>query len=133
MELLLELATDPRSTEPVTVRLLALNDSYEPTALDRRLLVGPNPVPDRPAGPPFPISVEPALPLEEENLVMLSPWCFYGRQRTFDRLPPGRVSFYGYLLRKASDLLLPERPKEPEALLVAAAPLAITVDPRHHG
>jgi hypothetical protein len=129
MDLFLEVEKDKFGTaETVTVRLLVLNNSYEPAALDRRLLVGPNPVPERSAGAPFPVSVEPALPREEQNLIMLNPWCFYGRQRTFDGFPPGRMTFYGYLLRHTSDLLLPERPGEPEALLVSAEPLVVTIE-----
>ncbi|HEX3044925.1 MAG TPA: hypothetical protein VHY08_09220 [Bacillota bacterium] len=113
--------------ETITVSLLALNNSYEPVALDRRLLVGPNPIPECLVGAPFPVSVEPAFHQEEQNLIMLNPWCFYGRRRTFDSFPPGRVTFYSYLLRHASELLLPEKPGESEALFVSAEPLEVTV------
>lgn len=128
MELFLEVEKDKFGTaEKITVRLLAVNNSYEPVALDRRLLVGPNPLPERPSGAPFPVSVEPSLPQEEQNLVVLNPWCFYGRQRTFDSFPPGRVTFYGYLLRQSSDLLLPQKPGDPNTLLVSAEPLIVTI------
>jgi hypothetical protein len=116
------------AAETVVVRLLAFNDRYEPAHLDRRLLVGPSPVPDRPTGIPFPVSVEPAWPEDEQNLVTLNPWCLYGRERRFDDLPPGRVTFHGYLLRRASQSLLPERPGEAEALLVSGEPLIVTVE-----
>jgi hypothetical protein len=115
------------AAETVTVRVLVLNNSYEPVTVDRRLFVGPNPVPEHSAGAAFPVSLEPTLPREEENLVTLNPWCLYGRQRSFDGLPSGRVTFHAYLLRRTSGSLLPERPAEPEALLVAAAPLVVAI------
>lgn len=128
MELFLTVEKDKfGSTETITVRLLGLNNSYEPLALDRRLLVGPNPIPERPLGAPLPVSVEAALPQEEQNLIILNPWCFYGRQRTFESFEPGQVTFHGYLLRQFTESLLPERPGEPEALLVSAEPLSVTI------
>ena len=43
MRLILEAAkTSWRAGEPVTARLIVLNDGYEAVAFDRRLLVGPN-------------------------------------------------------------------------------------------
>lgn len=129
MQLFLEAEKDKSGTaETVKVRLLVLNNSYEPAALNRRLLVGPNPVPERSVGAPFPVSLEPALPQEEQNLIILNPWCFYGRQRTFDSFPPGRVTFYGYLLRQFSESLVPEGPREPEAMLVSAEPLIVMIE-----
>jgi len=128
MELLWDLdKAEYQAAETLTIRVLALNNSYEPIMLDRRLLVGRNPVPDRAVGAVFPVSVEPAMAPENENLLRLNPWCLYGRQRSFDGLPPGRVTFHAYVLRRASEGLLPDRPAEAEALLVAAAPLAITI------
>src|SRR5262245_28211220 len=82
----------------LTVRLIALNDEYEPVTLDRRLLIGPNVVPEQRAGSPLPVSREPAFPEDEQNEIVLNPWCFYGRQRTFDGLASGRVTVYAYLL-----------------------------------
>ena len=129
MELFLEIEKETfGAAEKVSVSVLVLNDSYEPVAIDRRLLVGPNPVPERSAGIPFPVSVEPALPREEQNLITLNPFCFYGRQRLFDGFPPGRVTFYGYLLRHPSEVLLPEKPGEPEALFLSAGPLVVTIE-----
>src|SRR5215813_8243919 len=129
MKLFLEVEKDHGgAAKTVTVRLLAVNDSYEPVALDRRLLVGPNAVPERSAGAPFPVSVEPALSREEQNVIMLNPCCLYGRQRPFDGFPSGRVTFHGYLLRQSSDSLLPEKPGKPEALLVSAEPLVVTIE-----
>ncbi|RLC93927.1 MAG: hypothetical protein DRI40_08130 [Chloroflexi bacterium] len=112
--------------EEVAVQLIAINDSYEAVALDRRLLVGPNPVPAKLEGIPFPVSVEPAFSREEQNVVMLNPWCFYGRER-FWKFPAGRVTFYGYLLRRPVEGMPPEGPKDYEALAVAAEPLVLRV------
>ena len=131
MRLILE--TDKQdflTSETITIRLLALNDSYEPVAVDRRLLVGPNPVPERPVEPPLPVSLKPAFPEEEQNCVMLNPWCFYGRQRTFDGFLPGQVTISAYLLRQPIGSLLPQGPGEPEALLASAEPLVLTILPR---
>jgi len=112
--------------EEVTVQLLAINDSYEVVALDRRLLVGPNPVPGKFSGIPFPISLEPTLAREEQNMVVLNPWCFYGRERSW-KLPAGRSTFYGYLLRRAVDKLLPYGPEDTETLALAGEPLVLRV------
>ena len=129
MELVLETEKHVwRVGETVTVRLLVLNNSYTPAAVDRRLLVGPNPVPDSPRGAPFPVSVEPSLPKKRENRVVLNPWCFYGRQRTFKSLPPGRVTFFAYLLQRAVSGLTPQGPTKEEALLVAADSLVLTIE-----
>ena len=113
--------------EDVTVRLLALNDAFEPAALDRRLLVGPNPVPESPRGLPLPVSTEPALDEENQNVVMLNPWCIYGRERTFPNLPAGQVTFYAYLLQRPADGMPPQGPIDPEELAAVADPLTLTV------
>lgn len=112
--------------EEVTVQLLAINDSYKVVALDRRLLVGPNPVPSESSGIPFPVSLEPALAREEQNMVMLNPWCFYGRERSW-KLPTGQSTLYCYLLRWPVDTLLPHGPKDMEALALAGEPLVLRV------
>jgi hypothetical protein len=128
MQLMLEADKQELSSgEPVAVRVIVLNDSYEPVAVDRRLLVGPNPVPEPRAGSPLPVSLEPAFPDEERNLIYLNPWCFYGRERSWKFLPPGRVTVHAYLLRRPVRSLLAEGPGEPDALLVGAPPLALTV------
>lgn len=113
--------------EDVTVRLLALNDGYESAALDRRLLVGPNPIPESPRGLPLPVSVEPAFAEEDQNVVMLNPWCIYGRERTFPNLPAGQVTFHAYLLQRPADGLPPQGPTDPEATAAAADPLTLTI------
>lgn len=113
--------------EAVTVRLLVLNDSYEVATLDRRLLVGPHPSPGGPIRSFFGVSLEPAFPKEEQNFVLLNPWCFYGRQRMFENLSEGQLTIYGYLLNKPVDSLLPEGPVDADALLAAAEPLVLTI------
>ncbi len=113
--------------EMVIIRVYVLNDSYQPAVLDRRLLIGPNPVPEPALEPPMPVSIEPTFPEEEQNLIILNPWCFYGRQRSFDSFLPGQVSFHAYLLRFSTKFLLPQKPKEPEALLVSAEPLKLNI------
>jgi|SRR6266849_1157470 len=116
-----------RRDEAVVVWVVVLNDTYEDTAVDRRLLVGPTPVPEQAGARPFPVSVEPSAASEDENMVPLRPFCLYGRQREFGGLPPGRVRFHGYLLKAAADVLLPQGPQDVQALLAAAEPLEVTV------
>jgi hypothetical protein len=111
----------------VIIRIFALNDTYDPVVLDRRLLIGPNPVTNPAIEPPFPLSVEPAFQHETQNLVTLNPWCFYGRQRSFENFPRGTVTFYGYLLRSSQTPLLPDKPKNLNSLAASADPLAIKI------
>ncbi len=128
MKLILESDKQVWNTgEVIIVRLLALNNSYEGAALDRRLLVGPNPLPDRPMRGFYGVSLEPAFTQKEQNLVLLNPWCFYGRQRTFENLAAGQLTLYGYLLNKPADSLLPKGPAETDALQAAAEPLVLTI------
>ena len=131
MKLTLEVAKrDWRVGEGITVRLVVLNDSHETAAVDRRLLVGPNPVPEHSTGAPLPVALEPAFPEEAQNRVLLNPWCIYGRERSFGNLPAGRVTVYGYLLRRASASRPPEGPAEADALQAAAEPLVLIVHER---
>ena len=116
-----------RVGEAVIVRLLALNDSYEVVTLDRRLLVGPHPMHVGPNRSLFGVSLEPTFPQEEQNILLLNPWCFYGRQRTFEHLAEGQLSLYGYLLSKPADALLPKGPVDADKLLAAAEPLVLTI------
>lgn len=113
--------------ETIVVRLLVINDSYETVALDRRMLVGPTPVPTAPEGLPHPVSREPAFATTAENAVLLNPWGIFGRERSFSGLPPGPVNFHGYLLSEPSDALLPDRPADPGLLRLAATPLSIEI------
>jgi hypothetical protein len=127
VELVLEAATRTwRAGQVVAVRLLVLNDGYERVTVDRRLLVGPNLGPG-PGRMPPPVQVEPPFDEEERNQILLNPWCLYGRQREFPNLPAGEVTFYGYLLRRPVEALLPRGPADAEALLVEAEPLVLTI------
>ncbi len=114
-------------TETIVVRLLALNDDFEPAAIDRRLLVGPNIEYTTPRMP-FPVQVEPAFGDEQQNLVMLNPACLYGRERTFAVTEPGVVRFHGYLLLRESGGLLATGPVNVQDLQVAAEPLEMTIE-----
>ena len=131
MKLLLDVeqATDGRDAT-LTVRLMALNDSYEAVTLDRRLLIGPNVEPEHVGGAPLPVSREPSFSKREQNEVVLNPWCFYGRQRSFDGLPTGHVTIYAYLLEEPTDALLPQKPAADGIGYLEAEPVEITVDGR---
>ncbi len=127
MKLILRATKNSWNTnELVIVQVVVVNDSYEAVGLDRRLLVGPNPMPDKSPGIPMPISVEPAFPKEEQNMIMLNPFCFYGRERSWS-FHAGQVTFYGYLLSRAVDQLALEGPKDAEALALAAEPLVLVI------
>jgi hypothetical protein len=110
----------------VRVRFQVLNDSYEPVVVDRRYLIGPNLVYSDARMPP-PIQVEPEFSTQYKNQIILNPWCFYGRERTFSNLPAGQVTFYGYLLRRSEAAKLPTGPVDPTALLAEADPLVLTI------
>ncbi len=128
MEITLEVAKSVwHIKENVVVRLLVLNNSYEPVSMDRRLLIGPNVVLDGSRGNSLPVSVEPTFTEDEQNLIILNPWCLYGRQRSFDNLPVGNVTLHGYLLKQRTDALLPRGPQEADALLVSATPVVLSI------
>lgn len=128
MELILESEKkEYRSGEKVTVRLVALNNAYEAVTLERKQLIGPNPVPSEATGAPMPVSVEPAFSPNTQNEIRLNPFCFYGRQRSFDGLPAGKTTFYAYYLKRPSGSLLPQHPGKTEDLEVSAKPLVIEV------
>jgi len=126
------LATERQSYhagEPVVVQLFAVNDGFRPADLDRLMLIGPNLVVERPAGLPWPVSVEPSVEPADRNLITLNPFCIYGRQRVFDHLPVGKVVFHGYLLRARSEQLLPDRPADAALLASETKPLTIVIEP----
>jgi hypothetical protein len=128
MKIILETKqSDFNAGETVTVRVLALNDSYRPVTIDRRLLIGPNIKTEPPMNPPHPVSVEPASVKEEQNRLILNPWCFYGRERSFQGLPQGAATFYAYILQKPSGSLFPEKPGDAAALLASAEPLSVSI------
>jgi hypothetical protein len=117
-----------RAGEPVVVQLFALNDGFRSVDLDRLMLIGPNPVVERPTGVPLAISIEPSVEPADRNLITLNPFCIYGRQRVFDHLPSGTVVFHGYLLRAPSEQLLPDRPADAALLAAAAKPLTVVIE-----
>jgi len=128
MELLLESEKKVwKHGEKVIVRLVALNNAYEAVTLERKQLIGPNPVPSEATGTPMPVSVEPAFSKNTQNEIKLNPFCFYGRQRTYEGLSAGKTTFYAYYLKRPSASLLPQRPGKPEDLEVSAKPLVIEV------
>src|SRR5438132_13773710 len=85
-----------RRTEAVVVWVVVLNDTYEDTTVDRRLLVGATPVLEQADTRPFAVSVLPSCACEDDNMVPLRPLCLYGRQREFAGLSLGAVRVYGY-------------------------------------
>jgi len=109
----------------VAVRLIVLNDSYEAVMIDRRLLFGPHPAV---SDPPL-LSSEPRLADTSYEIVVLNPWCLYGRERCF-QYDSGTVTFHGYLLREPTDCLLPTGPCDESTLLAGAPPLVVQFD-RH--
>jgi len=110
----------PEADGTATVRLLVLNDSYQPATVDRRLLLGPHPAV---SDPPL-LSSEPALDDVAQEVVLLNPWGLYGRERRF-QYDAGTVTFHGYLLRRTADGLLPAGPADESLLLAAAPPLVV--------
>jgi hypothetical protein len=82
----LRVETDPPQGGRVVARVVLDNDAGAPIVFDRRLLIGPNL-----SGPrgPFPESAEPGFEAAAQNEVVLGAGCFYGRERSWDGLPPG--------------------------------------------
>jgi len=74
-----------------------------------------------------PVQLEPAFPGEEDNHIVLNPWCFHGRHRMFSGLPVGQVTFHGYPLRRPEASLLPNGPVDRGALLAEAEPLVMII------
>lgn len=121
----LELTHDgPDAEGNIAVRLVVVNDSYEPVTLDRRLLLGPHPA----TGDPLLLSSEPTSRRKSENLILLNPWTLYGRERRF-QYGSGAITFHGYLLRHPTDTLLPHGPGDSGALLAATPPLVVMFGP----
>ena len=117
-----------RAGEVIRVRILLLNDSTDVIDIDRRLLIGPNPVPERLTGMPMPVSVEPSLSDEQNHFITLNPWCFYGRERSFDHLPVGALAVHGYVLEEHTHACTPKGPADASLLLGAAEPLTLTIE-----
>ena len=115
-----------QKNEKVVLRILALNDSYEAISLDRRLLIGPNIVQVK-NGVSFPVSVEPSLPVEYQNIVILNPWSFYGRERSFELTSQGKWTVFAYLLSQPSTSLLAEGPAHCDNRVISAEKIALDV------
>lgn len=120
MRLLLERGPHGEADGSLAVRLVVLNDSTETARVDRRLLIGPNPV----TGRLIPVAREPAFEEEADNFVVLNAWCLYGRERRFG-LPAGPATFHGYLLNRPQDRLLPQGPVDASAAALVAEPLVL--------
>lgn len=84
-----------KSSETCNLRVLLFNDSYEPTPISRNAFVGPNLRGLTSVGFPHPKSVEPTFGEQDEPL-MLQPFTFYGRERTYNDLQPGEVEVTAY-------------------------------------
>ncbi|KXK22732.1 MAG: hypothetical protein UZ15_CFX003000882 [Chloroflexi bacterium OLB15] len=74
------------ASQPIPVRVVLLNDSYEPVAVSRNNLIGPNP---QGQGMILP-NVEPTFGQPEEPLT-LQPFTLYGRQREIGPFAGGDV------------------------------------------
>lgn len=79
-----------RADEEVALRAVLFNDSFEPVEISRNAFIGPNVVAVTAQGFPHPDAVEPTFGQDEE-LVSLQPFAFYGRERSYDSLGPGEV------------------------------------------
>jgi hypothetical protein len=110
----------PDSAGFADIRLTVFNPTTEPVVFDRRLLFGPQPG----TGDPLLLASEPARKKPAENLIVLNPLCFYGRQRRY-QYRSAEVTFHGYLLDRAADGLLPTGPTDPARLAAAATPLTV--------
>ncbi len=120
MRLLLQ-ALQPDDWGGLSVQVLAVNDTYEPVRLDRRLLIGPNPVTDK----MMPLAREAAAATDGDNFVELGPWCIYGRQRRCPAPTAHPFTFHAYLLRRPTSGLRHEGPADPNDLAVEASPLVV--------
>jgi hypothetical protein len=121
-------ATRFRVGEDVTIQVTVFNDSYQPITLDPGLLVGPNPIPERFTGMPLPISVEPTV--DEPREIILNPFCFYGRERTWNNLQAGQVTVTAYLVARRGSAWTPSGPADENDLLLRAEPLVLTISDR---
>ncbi|MEP6871382.1 MAG: hypothetical protein ABI939_05970 [Anaerolineaceae bacterium] len=119
MKLSLEVVS--RDGDEVVLRLVAFNDSSKPAEFDRRALVGPNGVPA--TQEPWPVSLEPAARDANQNTVLLSAFCLYGRERRFTIAEP--TTFHGYLVSRPGGGLLSGGPAHAKQLVAAAQSLAL--------
>lgn len=116
-------APQPDEEGTVVVRLLVVNDSTEDAQVDRSLLWGPHPE----SGAPGMLAGEPGGD-KKSATVLLHPGGVVGRERRYQYGPGESVTFHGYLLKKATDTLLPQGPGDADALEAAATPLEVRFD-----
>ena len=110
------------------MRLIVLNDGYEAVAFDRRLLVGPNFAAAAGGAGPLPMAMEPVFAEETANHVVLNPFCFYGRERSQEDLPPGEITVEGFMLARTLDQLGPEGLGAEGAVTTRAEPLRLVIE-----
>jgi hypothetical protein len=84
-----------RADEECRIRVLLFNDSYEPVMISRNAFVGPNLKALSADKHPLPESVEATFGGLDEPLTLQS-FTFYGRERTFSKLPPGKIEIIAY-------------------------------------
>ena len=84
-----------RADEECHIRVLLFNDSYEPVMISRNAFVGPNLKVLSVDKHPLPESVEGTFGGLDEPLTLQS-FTFYGRERTFSELPPGKIEVSAY-------------------------------------
>jgi hypothetical protein len=107
----------------VTARVMLLNDSFEPVTFDRTLLVGPN-LQFKGAGM-IPVSTESRAGKGETSKVTLNPWCFYGRDRTFEAAGTApEATFHAYLLSEPGPML-PKGPGGDAEASILAEPVRV--------
>jgi hypothetical protein len=103
MRVELQCPESAKSSEKLTLRAILFNDSYEAITISRNGFVGPN-VQSLNAGSGLnPESVEPTFGQTEETLV-LHPFSFYGRERTFDQLQHGDLEVTAYYRNSTGEI-----------------------------
>jgi hypothetical protein len=88
--------TKAKASEQCHLRAVLFNDSYEPVAVSRNALIGPNV-----NTPHLTEAVEATFGGPEEPLT-LHPFTFYGRERSYTGLPPGEVVVTAYYRNTAN-------------------------------
>lgn len=105
-----------KSSEQLRIRAILFNDTYEPVIVSRNAFVGPSLRTVMQSGMPYPESVEATFGGPDEPLT-LQPFTFYGREREFSGLQPGKVEVYAYY-----------QGTEGQKNISASAPLRVTPD-----
>ncbi len=87
MKLEIHAPASAQAAQPFHVRVILFNDSYEPAAVSRNGLIGPNVHAGQGLVPPH---VEPTKGQPDEPLT-LQPFTFYGREREIGPFAAGAV------------------------------------------